>query len=58
MRGIKPDVSVVICSGHGRREILQRVAPHQPAAVIEKPYEIQAMMTCLKSLEEAEGPEA
>lgn len=56
LRRIKPDVSVVICSGHGRREILQRVAPFQPAAVIEKPYEVMAMMKCLRSLEEAETP--
>ncbi len=58
LRTIKPDVSVIICSGHGRREILQRVAPNQPAAVIEKPYEIFAMMECLKSLEEAENASA
>jgi signal transduction histidine kinase/ActR/RegA family two-component response regulator len=54
MRRIKPEVSVVICSGHGRREILQRVAPNKPAAVIEKPYEVFGMMECLRSLEEAE----
>jgi signal transduction histidine kinase len=54
LRRIKPDVSVVICSGHGRREILQRVAPLQPAAIIEKPYEVVAVMECLRSLEEAE----
>jgi PAS domain S-box-containing protein len=57
MRRIKRDVSVVICSGHGRREILQRVAPNQPAAVIEKPYEVVAMMECLRSLEENETAE-
>lgn len=55
LRRIKPEVSVVICSGHGRREILQRVGTNQPAAIIEKPYEVVAMMECLRSLEEAEG---
>ena len=54
MRKIKLDVSVVICSGHGRREILSRVAPNVPAAVIEKPYEVAAMRDCLRSLEEAD----
>ncbi len=56
LRRIKPEVSVIICSGHGRREILQRVAPFQPAAIIEKPYEVMAMMQCLRFLEEAETP--
>ena len=55
MRRIKPDVSVVICSGHGRREILHRVSPHVPAAVIEKPYEVMAIMECLRNLDEAES---
>ena len=54
MRRIKPDVSVILCSGHGRREILQRVAPHRPAGIIEKPYEILAIQRCLRSLDEAE----
>lgn len=50
LRRIRPDVPVIVSSGHGQQEALQRFVGLKPAGFLQKPYTLEGLRNALGQL--------
>jgi len=50
LRGITPDLHVILMSGYAEREVRERFAGRQVNAFMEKPFDIQTLSRKLKDI--------
>ena len=50
LRRIRPDVPVIVSSGHGEQEVMQRFAGLEPDGFLQKPYTLEGLRTTLGHL--------
>jgi two-component system, cell cycle sensor histidine kinase and response regulator CckA len=50
LRRIRPDITVIVSSGHGEQEVMQRFAGLEPDGFLQKPYTLEGLRNTLGHL--------
>ena len=50
LRAIRPDVRVIVTSGFGLEEVIERIGAEQPNDILRKPYEWAALLLTLRTV--------
>jgi DNA-binding response OmpR family regulator len=53
LRGIRADVTIILSSGFTEQDAIARFRGHSPAAFIQKPYSIDELLACVRSVLES-----
>jgi CheY-like chemotaxis protein len=53
LRGIRADVTIILSSGFTEQDAIARFQGHSPAAFIQKPYSIDELLACVRSVLES-----
>jgi CheY-like chemotaxis protein len=53
MRAIRPDATVVLCSGYTEQDAIERFAPEGLAGFLQKPFQLDALVAKIRSVMEA-----
>ena len=57
LRRIRPDVRVVLSSGYNEQDVVQRFAGKDLTGFVQKPYQMAALLVCLRKVMQSALPQ-